>query len=297
MTISMKRTLHAMTLEAFRTVCGTSSYTAASTNMNGARHFNSTNRLLTDESGVYGYEYATGVKTGSTNAAGYCLVSAATKDDVNLICVVLGAEVVEREDGTWVTESFTESRKLFQWGFENFSWQEVLATTDLITEVPVYLGDGADTVVLRPQGGFTAFLPNDFDISKLTKNVSLYNDDGSGNFTVTAPVVMGEELGEMTLTYGDYKFGPVKLVANRGVELSKLRYMSVQIKETMGKPIVKILIVLVVLLFLAYIVFVILYNHKRRKQRSAMKRAALEQARLRANGEQPPRQDSKSTEN
>ncbi len=268
----------AMTLETFATICRTGSYTVPATNLSGARSFNSTNKLLTDESGVYGYEYANGIKTGSTNAAGYCLVSSATKDDVDLICVVLGAATVEKEDGSWVTESFTESRKLFQWAFDNFGWQQILRTSDLVTEVPVYLGDGADTVVLRPEENVSAYLPNDFDTSLLQSHVTLYNDDGTENFAVTAPVAAGAVLGEMTLEYGDYSFGPVKLVANRGVELSKLRYMSVQVKQTLGKPLVRILILVLVLFFLAYIVFVILYNRRRRQRRMAMKNAAAARA-------------------
>lgn len=267
-----------MTLETFATICRTGSYTVPATNLSGARSFNSTNKLLTDESGVYGYEYANGIKTGSTNAAGYCLVSSATKDDVDLICVVLGAATVEKEDGSWVTESFTESRKLFQWAFDNFGWQQILRTSDLVTEVPVYLGDGADTVVLRPEENVSAYLPNDFDTSLLQSHVTLYNDDGTENFAVTAPVAAGAVLGEMTLEYGDYSFGPVKLVANRGVELSKLRYMSVQVKQTLGKPLVRILILVLVLFFLAYIVFVILYNRRRRQRRMAMKNAAAARA-------------------
>ena len=282
---------HAMTLETFASICRTPSYTVPATNITGSRSFNSTNKLLTDESGLYGYEYANGIKTGSTSAAGLCLVSSATKDDVDLICVVLGAEAALQEDGSYLSENFTESRKLFQWGFDNFSWQEILTTSDLVTEVPVYLGSGADTVVLRPAESVSAYLPNDFDASLLQQKVTLYNDDGSENFSVTAPVAAGDELGEMTLEYGDYSSGPIKLVANRGIELSKLRYMSVQIKQTLGKPVVKLIIVLIALLVVAYIVFVILYNRRRKQRREAMRMAAAARAQQMGYPQPPVRQE------
>ncbi len=107
----------AMENETIRNIVGEASY-----NGNGAgtqrtvdmvtqeyEWFN-TNKLLL--SGSYYYKYATGIKTGFTSQAGRCLVSSATKENVNLISIVLGCE----ED-----EQFVESKKLLDFGFETYS--------------------------------------------------------------------------------------------------------------------------------------------------------------------------------
>jgi len=67
-----------------------------------SRAITNTNKLL------WNYSYADGVKTGTTNAAGKCLVASAQKDNRRLICVVLNAP-----------DRYGDSKKLLEWGFNN----------------------------------------------------------------------------------------------------------------------------------------------------------------------------------
>ncbi len=84
--IAKEAVTHAM----FLTVCGAASYTVSATNMAEARSLTNTNQLLVSSSDYY-YEYAYGIKTGYFANAGYCLVSAANYNDMNVICVVMGS--------------------------------------------------------------------------------------------------------------------------------------------------------------------------------------------------------------
>ena len=78
-------TREAMRYPMFMTICNALSYTVPATNLSNARELKNSNALLTTE-GIYGagyvYPYAAGVKTGYTRAAGYCLISTASKDGV-----------------------------------------------------------------------------------------------------------------------------------------------------------------------------------------------------------------------
>src|SRR5699024_3464464 len=111
----------AMQNETFRTIVSTESYTVPATNMSEERTFYNSNGLLTSNyySG-YVYENCIGIKTGTTDAAGYCLLAAAEQDGTMLISVVMGADTVVDDAGTHRYQ-FSESSRLLQWGFDNFS--------------------------------------------------------------------------------------------------------------------------------------------------------------------------------
>ncbi len=158
----------ALSYELFRKICGTVKYTVPATNMAPARELSNTNGLINADSKLYpGYyfEYATGVKTGHTNDAGYCLVSAAAKDDVSLIAVVMGGAAIDRGDGVYTYGCFTDSVTLYKWIFNNFSRQDLVSSSELVAEVPVELGADSDTVTLRPARVISALVPNDVDVS------------------------------------------------------------------------------------------------------------------------------------
>ena len=92
-------TKEALSHELFATICNTVKHTVPATNLSDERTLSNTNGLINPESPMYRgyyYEYAKGVKTGHTDAAGYCLISTAEKDGVRLLCVVLGGKGTTR---------------------------------------------------------------------------------------------------------------------------------------------------------------------------------------------------------
>lgn len=106
-------TREAMTFEDFMTIVNTKSYEIPPTNKTEEeRVLHSTNALISNwRLAGYLYSGAQGIKTGSTDAAGQCLVSSAVRGSRTLISVVLGAEKVEKENGSgYIVESFTETR-------------------------------------------------------------------------------------------------------------------------------------------------------------------------------------------
>ena len=150
----------AMSIPQFAKISGTYEYTVPATNLAGERSLRNTNDLLRESTASF-YEYAKGGKTGYTNASGYCLASAAQKGEVYLVSVVLNTISVELPSGARQAKSFPETKKLYQWGFDNFSYRTVISTMNLVKEVPVALGNGAETVVLRPENSIVRLLDND----------------------------------------------------------------------------------------------------------------------------------------
>lgn len=97
-------TNYALQNETFRTLVGTKNYTVS---INGNfKNLSNTNELLGNLSGVYG------VKTGFTNCANRCLVTSIKRDNMDLICIVLGADT--KKDRT------KDSVSLIEYAFKNF---------------------------------------------------------------------------------------------------------------------------------------------------------------------------------
>ncbi len=71
----------------------------------------------------YYYEYASGIKTGSTEEAGYCVITEASKDGYNYLAVVLGAPVIDYNNDGYVEKcSFIDAASLFDWAFDSLKY-------------------------------------------------------------------------------------------------------------------------------------------------------------------------------
>lgn len=165
---------------------------------NEIRQYNR-NRLLARDSSV------DGIKTGHTEAAGYCLVSSAVKNGMRLIAVVMGTESDEAR-----TE---ESQKLLNYGFRYFENKLVYRAGDTVAAVKAWKGEreelplsvSEDLEIIIPRGRFedieaTANLPN----------------------SVSAPIQKGAKVGDMVLTLGDVTLTSVPLLANEDLPESSI---------------------------------------------------------------------------
>ena len=235
----------AMKDPTFRELVSSVDYKIPATNLSEPRTLHSTNGLVsTWRVRDYWYPHATGIKTGSTPEAGHCLVSSATKNDRNLIAVVMGAvNYTENKEVNY----FTESKRLLEFGFNDFSRQTILDGTSLdFPEVGVALSE-TDYVTVRPAGSLEATLPNDIDPSSFQREIDLPE-------TVDAPVEAGQKLGTVTLTCNGQTFGQVDLLANSSVERSELLYRLDCIQKFFDQLWVKLVlaalaVLIVVLLF------------------------------------------------
>lgn len=252
-------TSEAMKHAVFREIVATKEYYVPATNMHDQRHFYNTNGLLSRlKYSDYMYSYATGIKTGHTTESGQCLVSSAEKDGRTLIAVVLGAESVVLEDGRTQIQSFTESTKLLEHGFNDFTRKTILDTSTLIATLPVTLSKDADSVILHPAETLECYLPNNVDPAEFEQTVTLNAD------SVEAPVTKGQVLGTITLSYNGKEYGSTDLVALTDVSLSMSLYRQKQLHDFFSLTWVRVVGVVLAVLILVLIVRFTFFRRSRR---------------------------------
>ncbi len=245
----------------FMEISNTISYTVPATNTTAARELKNSNALISTE-GIYGdgylYEYAAGIKTGYTRAAGYCLISTAEKDGMHLLGIVMGC------DGPYLSETdirnnFSDSARLYDWAFENFTRRTILSPDQVVDYAEVALAQGDGKVGLRPQSECALLLPNDAPPGEEDVRVTLYDSD------LTAPIEMGTALGEAQVYYNGVQFASVKLVASGNVELARWEYFKQRIQSFLSRPAVVAVLIIIAVLAIAYITLVLRYRALRRK--------------------------------
>ena len=252
----------AMQEETFRTIVRSPSYDLPATNLQESRTIYSSNGLLTGYYAGAGYTYskAIGIKTGYTGEAGRCLASAAVDElGRTFYCVVLGTE---DEEGTGHKFSFSESKRLLEWAFDNFHRITLLDqdTENVLREVAVTLSDEADYVMAQPVGKIEATMPSDYDPKRAELVVDLPE-------SIEAPVTAGDKLGTITFQYDGVTYGTLDMVAMDSVERSNFLYTVQQIQEYWGKWWVKALAATGVVLALTLIFFLTVVLPKRKARR------------------------------
>ena len=192
---------YAMHNEVFRRIVGTRNYTFLRPGENGTtveRKSVNHNPLLMK------YDWVTGVKTGSTPYAKFCLVASGTKDGVSLIAVVLGA----KDEDT----RLKETKALFDYGFALYPVTNLADTgaTVLSVEPADALGR---RVALKPETSLSVRL---FKSDKVTASTQL-------NSEISLPVHAGDVLGKVEFTLAGKSVGSVKLVAAESVEKATIK--------------------------------------------------------------------------
>ena len=242
----------AMEHSDFMRICDTGTAHIPATNLSEERTLHTTNYLI-DGWRSLGYRNsdAHGIKTGSTDAAGHCLVSSAMRGSLHFLSVVMGGERLTLEDGEIRTYSFYDTNLLYDWALDNFSYQTVILESEEIQEVPVLLSD-IDHVTVHPAGDTEALLPTALSPEDLERRVEIQE-------TVEAPVSAGQKLGPLTLSYDGVDYVTVDLLASFDVEANPLQALLRSIRDFFQRPVVRIvgiiLIVLVVLLLVWHFFF------------------------------------------
>ena len=249
-------TKEAMKHDTFSVISDTANVIIPATNLSPERNYWTTNHLLSTWR-VIGYldKRAHGIKTGSTDAAGHCLVSSATQGSMTYISVILGAERVE-ENGVGNIRSFSETSRMFDYGFENFTYKTILQKSEPIKDVTVTLSK-TDHVALRPAKDIEALMPKGLDAEHLERTVTLDAE------TVEAPVEAGQKLGTLTLSYDGKVYGTVDLLAMNAVEASKMMVFWRDVQAFFAKTSTKVVLILLVVLVVALLLWKLVFGRRR----------------------------------
>lgn len=229
---------YCMKNEDFRRIAGSASCTLSATNKYGTRKYTSTNELIVPNNSNY-YPYLTAGKTGYTSQAGDCLVSCSYKDDLELICVVLGGKTING-----ISTRFSETKDLYQYGYHNYSIKTLLHANDIVTQTEVSNGTKETrNLDLLANTSINALLENNMSTDSIPFEINLKE-------TIKAPIEQGDSLGTISYTVDGIEY-KTDLLASHAVEESQLLSYILQI----GIGFLMILI--------AYTVF---FNKKKRKR-------------------------------
>ncbi|MBE6720497.1 MAG: D-alanyl-D-alanine carboxypeptidase, partial [Ruminococcaceae bacterium] len=166
---------------------------------NGDTELNNTNKLINTYDGI------TGLKTGTTSNAGFCVSATARRDGLNLVAVVLGSDTSE--------ERFEAAALLLDKGFSEYEVINPKLDAEKITPVKV-------------QGGvFKEVMPkienkNKFLVKKGSEDITYKY---SVKKSVKAPLVKNDTLGVITVMSDKKKIGEIKLVSPNDISRIQLK--------------------------------------------------------------------------
>ncbi|MDF2542056.1 MAG: hypothetical protein K0S47_1774 [Herbinix sp.] len=154
-----------------------------------------TNKLVRTYNGI------TGLKTGSTSLAKYCLSASARRNNMDLIAVILAAPDPKTR--------FQEAAKLLNYGFANCSvYQD--ENIDTVLD-PVKVNKGVeDTILGKVNGTFSYVCFKGKSPDNIRKEVKLVDE-------ISAPIAQGDKVGEVTYFYDNEKIGTVDIVATQNI--------------------------------------------------------------------------------
>jgi len=142
-----------------------------------------------------------GMKTGFTDAAGYCLVASAMRDGMRLIAVVMGTSSANARA--------EEAEKLLGYGFRFFETTQIIAANQVMGNAKVWSGK-ADSVDVGVQDALIATIPRGA-ADKLISTLTL-------NDKIKAPISVGQVLGSVKISAGEQVFYDGPVVALHEVE-------------------------------------------------------------------------------
>ncbi len=206
---------YCMKNETFRKIVSTPYITFSPSEGKQLKFYN-TNDLIINTSKYY-YKYAIGIKTGYTSQAKNCLISASSKDGLELIAVILGAAHSEEVSST----RYVDTINLFNYGFDNYKSTEILARDSVIKNVDVENAtkDTKDLSLLA-KDTISVLVPKNINIDTLEPSIEINN--------LSAPISEGAVVGKITYNINGENYS-TDLVAGNSVIRSDIKTLIVQI--------------------------------------------------------------------
>lgn len=147
------------------------------------------------------YKGITGLKTGSTGLAKYCLSATANKEGMDLIAVILAAPDTKTR--------FAEASKLLDYGFANASIFKDNNEDLVVSPIPVNKGV-TTSISYKPMNEFSYLCLKDVNPADIKKEVTLAE-------SLVAPISENDKVGEITYSLNGKKIGSVNIVASETI--------------------------------------------------------------------------------
>ena len=265
---------YAMQNDKFREIVKTPIYKIPATEKyTSERNLPNTNLFVSSyRSAEFYNKNVTGIKTGSTNDAGYCLVTSAEAEGTELLTVVFKAPNK--------STSYTDSKALLDLGFKNYTYQNIAVAGESVHDSKeVKIAKNDTCVALTVSEDIGALLPKDINIKDVIEVIEEIPDE------IKAPVKKGDVIGKITYRYNGEEIGTANLVALNDVERNTLLFLFNATKDTLISPWFWIPAILVIILL-------IIRHINIKKQKKLERKKRLLNAQRKANERQgTPRPD------
>ena len=163
------------------------------------------------------YDGATGLKTGYTTSAGYCISATAEREGMELIAVIMKGETADKRN--------TDAKALLNYGFSTYALVSA-APEEPLPALPVSMGQAEQVPLMLPEEGVTALVEKG-RANALTRRIDL--PEG-----LTAPIAAGQPVGTLTLLDGETEVLTVPILAAEDVPRRSWGSLFVQLLRTVS---------------------------------------------------------------
>lgn len=252
----------AMKYSVFETIVKSLTYDVPQTNKNEARTIVSTNYMLNYGFPDYYYSDCKGIKTGASDAEGQSMISYASRNGYTYLAVSLGGPYKDTDsDGDTENQAILDVVRMFEWAFDNLSYEIVTKESQFVTTIPVNYCWDMDNVRLVAKNEVLALVPE----GNGSESVSFEPIDMPD--ALNAPFKKGDTVCKAKIMFADQQIGTVELVVAENANMSMLLYLKAALKRMTASTVFKILVILVVLAVGAYVALYIRANRRRKKNR------------------------------
>lgn len=218
----------------------------------------STNHLVSRYKYPYHfYANATGIKSGNSSDAGYCLAASAVKGKMNVISVIMGAKNEDAKDKAY---SFVDTKAIFDYVFENYQTILLAKHGDVVYDSKVDEAKNSTRLALTVDEDVYVTMKKTADPDIITNEVNLTAE-------TKAPIKQGDLFGTITYSYNGAELKTMHLIAANEVKRDFILHI---INSVLGFIFHPIVLIILILILAAWVRLRIVRNRKRRIRHSRM---------------------------
>lgn len=232
----------------FEKITSLKEYTVGATNKSEARYLQSTIYMMNPNYERYYLPYVTGIKTGTTDNAGRCIITKASKDGYTYLAIVMRGKNIN-ENGEEINGAFVDCKKILKWIYNNIKYKVIADENQTISVCDLKYCWKSDHVRLVPAEEVYALVPYSLDASSL-----YYELSDNLKKPLKATVKKGEVVGTATAYYGGNPITTIDLTVEKTMRHSIIVHILTVFKAAWNNLFGKVLIIALVLTIIALFV-------------------------------------------
>ncbi|MBQ7353924.1 MAG: D-alanyl-D-alanine carboxypeptidase [Clostridia bacterium] len=203
----------------------------------------------------YLFDAVSGMINGSTSQAGDVLITSATYKGLHYIAILLGGKKVDE-----LPASYDITRALIEKDTQNFRYTKVLTDAEVLCELPVKLGSGADFAAVFAKETVECYLPKSLDLSRIQRKINLTAEE------LEAPVEEGDKVGTVSVWLDGKLLGETDLIVRSNIVRSGTEYRIAQITAYLSSSRFVVVALVVIGLFIVYFLINAIYREQVKKK-------------------------------